>query len=304
MRLLKLRFLLIPAAVAGLVAALPGVASAQRRGRPVVVRPAQRVVVGGRNYRPLFLDPWYSYYGFGLGYGWYPYPYGSSMYPYAPYGYGYGPYGSQVAEVRLEVTPKSAEVYVDGYRAGTVDDFDGFFQRLRVPPGEHDVVLYLDGYRTVHQQLYLGPGSDHKIRYTMVPLPSGEQPEPRPQPEAVSPRASGPPPAPARPGGPGRGGPGRGAPGRGGPPPRPAPPGPEANSQFGSVSVRVLPADADVLIDGERWTGPADQDRLVVQLSAGRHHIEIRKDGYETYSGDVEVAPGDTIPLNVSLLRR
>ena len=32
------------------------------------------------------------------------------------------------------VDPAEARVYVDGYYAGTVDDFDGLFQRLNVSP--------------------------------------------------------------------------------------------------------------------------------------------------------------------------
>ena len=56
------------------------------------------------------------------------------------------------ASVRLDVKPKEAEVYVDGYYAGMVDDFDGTFQRLRVEPGEHEIELWLDGYRTVQPE--------------------------------------------------------------------------------------------------------------------------------------------------------
>jgi hypothetical protein len=82
--------------------------------------------------------------------------------------------------------------------------------------------------------------------------------------------------------------------------PVPAP----SDSRYGSVSIRVQPADADVMIDGERWSGPASQDRLIVQLSEGRHHVEVKKDGFEQYSGDVQVRRGETVTLNISLLRR
>jgi hypothetical protein len=70
------------------------------------------------------------------------------------------------------------------------------------------------------------------------------------------------------------------------------------------VAIRVQPADAEVLIDGEPWQAPEGQDRLVVQLPSGRHHVEIRKDGFETYSSDLDVRAGESVPLNVSLLRR
>lgn len=63
-----------------------------------------------------------------------------------PFGYGYGypaasypvvlpAYGS----VRISDAPREAEVYVDGYYAGVVDDFDGRFQRLNLEPGPHQI---------------------------------------------------------------------------------------------------------------------------------------------------------------------
>src|SRR5207244_6082967 len=113
-------------------------------------------------YDPFFFaDPWYG--GFQ-----YPYPY---QYPIRPYGYRtYQP----EASVRLEVKPKDAEVYVDGYYAGVVDDFDGTFQRLRVEPGEHEIELWLDGYRTVRQKVYLTQDNTFRVKYQMERLPSGQ----------------------------------------------------------------------------------------------------------------------------------
>ena len=42
------------------------------------------------------------------------------------------------AQIRCLVTPREASVYVDGFYAGIVDDFDGLFQRLPVTPGGHE----------------------------------------------------------------------------------------------------------------------------------------------------------------------
>ena len=85
--------------------------------------------------------------------------------------------------------------------------------------------------------------------------------------------------------------------------PMPRNPAP-ADARYGSVSIRVQPADAEVLIDGESWSSPASQDRVVVQLAEGRHRVEVRKDGFEQYSGDVQIRRGETVTLNISLLRR
>ena len=95
----------------------PADAQAQRR-RAVDSGGTRVVVVGGYYHRPWFYDPWY---GWGYPY-WYP-----------PYGYR-GRYDPS-ASLRLQVEPKETEVFIDGYFAGTVDDFDGFFQRLHLEPG-------------------------------------------------------------------------------------------------------------------------------------------------------------------------
>ena len=72
---------------------------------------------------------------------------------------------------------------------------------------------------------------------------------------------------------------------------------------MGTLSIRVQPVDADVFVDGEKWTAPGAQGRLVVQLAEGRHKIEVRKEGFERYASDVDIRRGETNNLNVSLLR-
>jgi hypothetical protein len=103
----------------------------------------------------------------------YPGPY-RGPYPYGPYRYD--------AELKLQVSPKEAEVYVDGYFAGVVDEFDGAFQRLHVVPGQHEIVVYLEGYRSIREKLYLGPNSSRKLERTMEKLAAGEPNEPKPEP--------------------------------------------------------------------------------------------------------------------------
>jgi hypothetical protein len=247
------------------------------------------VVVGGGYY---FADPfWYGYPWYGYPFA-YPYPFG----PYPPYRYAYDP-GSAV---RIEVTPKEAEVYVDGYYAGIVDDFDGVFQRLRLPPGQHELTLYRENFRTVHQTVYLTPDSTFKLKYRMEPLAAGDVAEPRPTPPP-------PPPPPTQ---------GQGAPGQPPTPPirrgpagrmpfPPPTPGVRAEpSAYGTLSIRVQPSDAVVFVDGERWEGPQGQNRLVVEVAEGTHRIQIQKDGFESFSTDVTIRRGETTPLNVSLRSR
>jgi hypothetical protein len=65
--------------------------------------------------------------------------------------------------------------------------------------------------------------------------------------------------------------------------------------------IRVQPAGADILIDGDRWSGPDGDERLLLQVSEGTHHIEVRKSGYRSFAADVPIRRGETTPLNVSL---
>ncbi|MGE5244080.1 MAG: PEGA domain-containing protein [Betaproteobacteria bacterium] len=258
------------------------------------------VVVGGYAYDP-FWGP--GFWGVGP---WYPYPYGY------PYGYYPFPY-DRSADVRVLATPKDAKVYVDGYYAGIVDDFDGIFQHLSIAPGGHELTLYREGYRTVTRKVYLEPNATLKLREHMERLPAGEVSAAPPAPTALPPATPrrgpygprGPrvrpvppeppqapePPQPPEPGTPAA-------------PPPPGMTGPGEPSSFGALSIRVQPDDAEVLIDGERWDGSTGRARLVVQLAEGTHHVEIRRDGYRTYEADVEVARGETREINVSLSRQ
>jgi len=214
--------------------------------------------------------------------------------------------------VRLEVTPREAEVYVDGYYAGIVDDFDGVFQRLRLPSGGHDITVYRDGFRAFTQRVYLTPDSTFKIKHTMEPLGPGEIAEARPIPTnppqtAVDPEQ----PAPAR------GRIGRRAPlppngpfPRGGPPqPRPLPPNgpppdnssPPSQTATGTLDITVQPADAEVLIDGQPSGGSA---QFLVDVSEGEHAVQARRQGYVGYLTSVMIRRGETVPLNISLRKQ
>jgi hypothetical protein len=235
--------------------------------------------------------------------------------PYPYYGAAYARYE---ADLRVNVRPNNAGVFVDGYFAGQVDDFDGVFQRLHLEPGQHEVVVYLQGHRSIRERLYFSPNSTRKISGTLEPLRAGEPDEgpPVPQPNINNG------PGPQNPGGmpPGAGPQARRGPppppDRGGPPPdrgNPPPPdrgqgpagqnrqNPPMQSPVGTLSIRVQPGDAEVLIDGERWTTGPGNERLLVQLSEGRHVVEVNKPGYRRFSTEIQLRAGETAPINVSL---
>ena len=138
-----------------------------RGGGSVYVAPrvvvAPRVIAPPRYYGPRYYAP-RRYYGPGPGLSVYfsvgsGYRYGSPF--YGPvYGYSApGPYSARryFGDVRLKVTPADAAVYVDGYYAGIVDDFDGVFQRLTLEVGPHRVEIEAPGYGTRAYDIYVDP---------------------------------------------------------------------------------------------------------------------------------------------------
>lgn len=279
---------LIPAAVLTL---WPVEASAQHRGG-YGGHGGSHVSIGvgvGTGYghpvyaAPYFYNPyWWGFYGGFYGGFWgYPYAYA----PYPLYGYpAYGYYDTS-ADLRVQVTPRTAEVYVDGYLVGTVDDFDGMFQRVHMPLGEHEVTVYSPGFRSITQRMFFRPFESYKIKDTMQPRPAGEADDPRPAPAPRPARQEGAP---------------RGRPSMHEQPQMGNQLQVEPANGFGAVAVRVQPADAEILIDGERWEATAGE-RVLVQLAPGAHRVEVRKSGFKPYSTTVDIRGGQTFTVNVSL---
>jgi hypothetical protein len=221
-------------------------------------------------------------------------------YPPAPY---VGPDGA----VKFDVKPKQALVYVDGFYAGIVDDFDGMFQRLYVEPGGHEITLYLDGYKTHSERAYLAPDHTFKIKFQMEKLAPGETSE-RPPTPIIPPRAE---PPFGNGNGNGGGNGGRGSSGRRqqGPPngqgrgPGPEPGVTEQSAPHlgrGTLELTLQPGDAEILIDGQSWprTGA---DHVTIDLQDGHHNIQVRQPGYSGYLSDFEIHPGETTTLSVTL---
>ena len=254
----------------------PADMNAQGRGvRRHPPHPARATLVRGQVFiGGYFYDPFFG-----------PYPW----WPRTAYPYWYVPRFDSRAEVRIQVVPDEADraaVYVDGFYAGIVNDFDGVLQALPLTPGGHTLVLYLEGYRTVRHNFYLSPGSTYRIRQTMERMPGGVKSE---LPELA-------PPVPAPPAGSYR-------------MPTTMPeviagqrvdPGSRAVG-FGTLDVFVQPIDAEVLIDGQPWA-TSDQGHFVVQVPSGKHRVEIRKRGYRQFVTEVDVSEGESTPLNVSLM--
>ena len=285
------------AALALAVALWPSDAHAQTRGhaRPRVSPPPHGGSSHARVYRPYYYAPYYYrpvyyapyysgfYWGVGWGaYGWYPPPY-YWQYPYPPYPYGY----SDESALRVQVKPTDAEVYIDGYFVGVVDSYDGMFQRLHLPPGEHVVEIFHERYRPLREPMRFAPRETYELKRQLEPLAPGDPAPVRPKPDPSARPAD----REAHERRPQRDD-------RVEPSPREAG---TPSSDSGAVAFRIQPGGATVLIDGEKWEGPNGSERLVVHLSEGAHRVEIQKEGYRPFVTEVRVRRGETVPLNISL---
>ena len=149
--------------------------SRPRDDRPAVARAVPRPadspappdsgggVIVGRSYYGSYYN---GYYG-----GYYPWGYGglglSGYYGrYNPWWYDRGYYGrsyryySSAYEggLRLRVKPNHAEVFVDGYYVGIVDEFDNSLQRLRLETGPHRIEVRADGHAPLTFEVRILPG--------------------------------------------------------------------------------------------------------------------------------------------------
>ncbi len=260
----------------------------------------------GRYYPYPYSHGYGSYYS-GWGWGSYWWPYGSyydGWYGGGYWGYPYGGWAAtrsymhrDIGSVRVLVDPAEARVYVDGYYAGTVDDFDGLFQRLSVSPGRHEITLKLEGYKTHRVKVYVPFESTLKLHYDMekgsgetfedqaVNIPASELARERAREHKLrelresalreSEQEEG--------------------------------EGDESLQQDESDEARgpatlrlnVTPPDASVYVDGA-FRGTA-REVATIQLAPGRHKLEVVRPGYRTVEREVEVAADDPGDVTIEL---
>ena len=195
-----------------------------------------------------------------------------AQYGQREYQYGRDAYS---AHLRINFDPVDAEVYVDGSRAGRVSEFDGVFQGLRLTPGRHVVTVYRPGFRTERYNVDLGRDGSRTITGRLERLRPGQV-------AALPPGASGR----------GRGGwdYGWGA-------------GSNASNtqlgtRLGTISLRVLPGDAEIYVNGSRRSWQRQSNRYALDLQPGHHRLEVRRAGYAPYYREVDVRAGATVTLD------
>ena len=144
----------------------------------------RRVYVQPRRNYYVYRAPSYRYYGGTRYYGNVPY-YGYRYYdPYfvgncywsnhnwqsrSYYGGSNWDYG--LGKLRLDIDQRDAEVYIDGYYAGVIDDFDGILQGLRLEPGNYQVQVALPGFEPLEFDVQITPGRTTTYRGSLLPEP-------------------------------------------------------------------------------------------------------------------------------------
>jgi PEGA domain-containing protein len=258
-----------------------------------------------------YYNPWYYGYGYPYGYGW-GWGWGGWWWPWGPAGVVYDrPYhgggeGGGYGALDVDIWPGETEIYVDGDRVGTADDFDGFPTYLWLPRGTYDVVFYLPGFQTLARQYSIYDGlvidvedrleRGEAVRPEDLPSKSTVNRDDRLRRDAEREEA-------AR-----RHEDWRRRQDESDQPPAAAPEGGNGGLvQEGGNAARlrldVSPDDASVYLDGN-FLGTA---RELEQLSAGlvvapgSHRVEVVRPGYRAEEVHFEGISGEEVPVEVEL---
>lgn len=78
------------------------------------------------------------------------------------------PFPSLTAEIKLDVNPNRAAVFVDDAFVGHVHEFGGLGRRMLLSPGKHRVKIALPGYRTFETEVNLAPNQKFEIKTDLV----------------------------------------------------------------------------------------------------------------------------------------
>ncbi len=173
--------------------------------------------------------------------------------------------------MRLDVSPKDADVYVDGYYAGTVSDFNGVFHHLTVTAGPHVIEMRKTGLETLTIEMYVQPNHTITFRAVMQPAQSG----------SVNDETE----------------PGLGTP--------PAVSSTMPSGVPGDLCFDVTPKEAQVYVDGYYVGTVADWEgrRQRLTLAPGAHRVELQASDYETAQFDITIESRQTTTYRGALTR-
>ncbi len=238
--------------------------------------------------------------------GWYGAPYA-----YGGWGYTsvYPAVGATHGALDLDVSPESAQIYVDGDLVGTADDFDGFPDFLWLEKGTYDVVIFAPGFQTISRQYSVYGGLVIDVNDSMVPgqetLPQDlvskstvnreerlrrdreNEAQARAYEEAQAGRYESS---------------GTGAP-EGDERAEAGPDRLDARGEPGSLRLEIEPDDASVYLDGRFLGTGRELARLRAGLivDPGEHRLEVVRPGRESEEQTFSVRAGEEVRLDIEL---
>jgi hypothetical protein len=77
-------------------------------------------------------------------------------------------YSKVTAQVKIDVTPDRAAVFLDGAFAGSVSDFKGVGRAMLIAPGKHKIKIDLAGYRPFETEINLLPNQKMTVKTDLV----------------------------------------------------------------------------------------------------------------------------------------
>jgi len=78
---------------------------------------------------------------------------------------------SVFSDIKMDVNPGRAAVFVDDLFVGHASDFDGLAHSLRVAPGHRKITISLPGYQTFNTELDLLPNQRFKLKTKLLKAP-------------------------------------------------------------------------------------------------------------------------------------
>ena len=143
-----------------------------------------------------------------------------------------------LVKVRIDSTPPGANIYLDGKASGILGQ-TGSAEQLRLPPGQHTLLLELDGYKPLEQNVNLSKGQRLLFKLQLEP----------------------------------------------------------AHLEVKPLATDQSSRGGEVFIDGTlAGTVPTR-----VEISAGKHTIEVRRPSFLTTTEQVEIKAGENRQLLVAL---
>jgi hypothetical protein len=213
--------------------------------------------------------------------------------PPEPRGVGVAiPSDPRAGAVDVNIKPSHAQVFVNGFYSGVIDDFDGFPRYLWLREGGYELAFYLQGYETMVHRVVVSRRKTLRLAGEMVPG-KATRPTVPPWPSTQGADAD------------------AGALDQ--PELAPEELAPEESEERAAVEVDegsaarlrldVWPADAAVYLDGT-FLGVGEELRALhapLRLEAGQHEIEVVHPRYRTKKQQLTAAAGEELELVVEL---